>query len=163
MNRSDIRAQFGWYLIVGGSAFVVDIGSFLALQAVGLQLLAASALAFVAATAFNYVLSYRLAFSRGKYGRGEEIGRLAFVALVGLGLNTALVWLFVDIGGVLPVIAKVVAVPIVLVWNFLGRRLLVFRPELPSATFTLTQNVVDQIAGPHDGGAEDTAPEKPRP
>jgi putative flippase GtrA len=163
MRRSDIRAQFGWYLVVGGSAFVVDIASFVAFQSFGMPLLVASSASFVVATVVNYVLSYRLAFSRGRFGRGAEVARLFAVAVVGLGFNTLLVWLFVDLAGITPVVAKVIAVPIVLVWNFLGRRIFVFRPELPEATYSLTQSVVDNIAGTHGDASDKPAADRQAP
>lgn len=145
MRRTDIHAQFAWYLMVGGLSFGVDIGAFLALQALATPVLAASALAFAAATAANYVLSYVLAFERGRFSRGGEIRRLLIVALVGLALNTGLVWLFVTATPMPPVMAKILAVPLVLAWNFLGRRWFVFRPEMPVRTYAATEHLVHEI------------------
>jgi putative flippase GtrA len=59
--------------------------------------------------------------------------RFLAVVLVGLGLNTLLVWFFVYPLSMHPTVAKIVAVPIVLVWNYLGRRLLAFSNEVPVA------------------------------
>ena len=131
--------QLGWYLIVGGSAFVIDIGCFVALTKIGVPVLLASALSFLMATVVNYFLCYKLAFLRGRFGRANEIVRLFGVALIGLGLNTLFVWLFIAYMRMLPVVAKVSAVPFVFGWKFLGRRLFVFHPEVPEATFTITQ------------------------
>jgi hypothetical protein len=55
------------------------------------------------------------------------------IALVGLGLNTLLVWCFVYPLSLHPTAAKILAVPVVLAWNYLGRRLLVFGNEIPVA------------------------------
>ena len=62
-----------------------------------------------------------------------EMLRFLAVVLVGLGLNTLLVWAFVYPLSMHPTVAKIAAVPIVLVWNYLGRRLLVFSNEVPVA------------------------------
>lgn len=145
MRRTDIRAQFAWYLVVGGLSFGVDIGAFVALQALATPVLAASALSFTAATGANYVLSYLLAFERGRFSRSTEIRRLLVVALVGLALNTGLVWLFVSMTPMTPVAAKVLAVPLVLAWNFLGRRWFVFRPQMPVRTYAATEHLVHEI------------------
>ena len=58
---------------------------------------------------------------------------ICVILLVGLGLNTLLVWAFVYPLSMQPTAAKIVAVPIVLAWNYLGRRLLVFSNEVPVA------------------------------
>lgn len=148
MIRSDVRAQFLWYLIVGGLAFFVDIAAFVALSKSGIPWLGASAAAFVIATVANYILSYRLAFLRGRFSRAGEVSRLFAVALVGLGLNTSFVWLFVATAGLEPVVGKILAVPLVLAWNFLGRRIFVFHKTLPDATFEISAQVFDRFNEP---------------
>ena len=147
MIRSDIRIQFFWYLVVGGSAFLVDIVAFWALTRVGLPWLPASVASFIVATVSNYVLSYHLAFTRGRFNRTGEMSRLFLVALVGLLLNTLIVWSVIELAVLEPVIAKIAAVPLVLVWNFLGRRFFVFHRDLPKAIFDLSRNVVGHMDG----------------
>ncbi len=129
--------QFVLYLFVGGISSVLDIGGFAALQYAGVAYLAASTLSFIAATILNYVLSYVLAFTRGKHSPRSEIIRFWLVSLVGLLINTAVVWLLVKLLSAPPIWGKVVAVPVVLVWNFVGRRLFVFSKELPPATMAI--------------------------
>jgi putative flippase GtrA len=138
-----ILAQFGLYLVVGGLSFFVDIGAFVALRAIELPLYLASAASFALATMTNYFLSYLLAFKRGRFARGTELARLFVVAGIGLALNTGFVWLFLRLDLFSEVLAKIAAVPLVLAWNFLGRRIFVFRPELPDGTAVL----VDRVSG----------------
>ena len=59
------------------------------------------------------------------------MARFLIVVLVGLALNTALVWCFVYPLAIQPTVAKIGAVPIVLIWNYLGRRMLVFNDRVP--------------------------------
>jgi putative flippase GtrA len=129
--------QFVLYLFVGGISSVLDIGGFAALQYAGVAYLAASTLSFIAATVLNYVLSYVLAFARGKHSPRSEIIRFWLVSLVGLLINTAVVWLLVKALSAPPIWGKVVAVPVVLVWNFIGRRLFVFSKDLPPAAMAM--------------------------
>ncbi|HTJ62288.1 MAG TPA: GtrA family protein [Alphaproteobacteria bacterium] len=129
--------QFVLYLFVGGISAVLDIGGFLALQYAGIGYIAASVSSFVAATILNYFLSYVLAFTRGKYSQRSEVIRFWLVSLVGLLINTIVVWLVVTEIGALPIVGKVVAVPVVLVWNFAGRRLFVFHKDLPPAAMAV--------------------------
>jgi putative flippase GtrA len=123
--------QFLLYLVVGGLSFLVDIGTFVVLRTNGSPVITASVTSFVAATIANYFLSTKLAFDRGRFVRHVELMRFLGVVLVGLALNTSLVWLFVYPLAIDPTISKIVAVPIVLFWNYIGRRLLVFGHSIP--------------------------------
>jgi putative flippase GtrA len=128
---ASLTMQFLLYLVVGGLSFCVDIGVFVLLQAGAVPVIPASITGFVAATGANYVLSTWLAFQAGRFRRSVEVARFLGVVLVGLALNTGFVWLFVYPLGVHPTVAKIVAVPLVLVWNYLGRRILVFHHNVP--------------------------------
>jgi putative flippase GtrA len=61
---------------------------------------------------------------------------LFVIAVVGLGLNSAVVWLLTAILVWNPTLAKVVAVLPVLAWNYLGRRVMVF-DSTPSAALIM--------------------------
>jgi hypothetical protein len=61
------------------------------------------------------------------------MARFVSVVLIGLGFNTLLVWCFVYQFSIHPAAAKIVAVPVVLIWNYLGRRLFVFSEDIPVA------------------------------
>jgi putative flippase GtrA len=124
--------QFLLYLIVGGLSFFVDIGIFVLLRMAEMPVIPASIASFIAATGANYALSTILAFQGGRFRRHIELVRFLIVVLIGLALNTGLVWLFAYPFGVEPTLAKIIAVPMVLVWNYLGRRLLVFHDRLPT-------------------------------
>ncbi|MGA8699535.1 MAG: GtrA family protein [Xanthobacteraceae bacterium] len=125
--------QFFLYLIVGGLSFFVDIGAFIMLRAIEVPVIPASVASFSLATGANYLLSVVVAFERGRFHRSIEMLRFLSVVLVGLGLNTLLVWSFVFRCSIDPAAAKIVAVPIVLVWNYFGRRLFVFGNDIPIA------------------------------
>jgi len=125
--------QFLLYLVVGGLSFFVDIGAFIVLRAIEVPVIPASVTSFSLASAANYLLSVVLAFERGHFRRSVEILRFLTVVLVGLGFNTLLVWCFVYGFSIHPAAAKIVAVPIVLTWNYLGRRLFVFSNDIPIA------------------------------
>jgi putative flippase GtrA len=124
--------QFFLYLIVGGLSFIVEIATFIALRrAAAAPVIPASVLSFIIATIANYLLSVVLAFQRGRFRRHVEVVRFVSVVLVGLVLNTALVWCFVYPLAIPPIVAKIAVVPIVLIWNYIGRRLFVFSDRIP--------------------------------
>ena len=124
--------QFFLYLIVGGLSFLVEISTFVALRRTAMPVIPASVTSFIVATVANYLLSIVLAFERGRFRRHVELTRFLIVVLVGLTLNTMLVWVFVYPLAIRPTVAKIAAVPIVLIWNYLGRRALVFDSSIPA-------------------------------
>jgi len=129
--------QFFLYLVVGGLSFFVDIGAFIVLRSIEVPVIPASVTSFSLATAANYLLSVVLAFERGRFHRFIEMLRFLSVVLVGLGFNTLLVWYFVYQLSIHPTAAKIIAVPVVLIWNYLGRRLFVFSNDIPVAVRSL--------------------------
>jgi len=64
------------------------------------------------------------------------------VAAIGLVLNTLFVWLFLTLTPLGEVWAKILAVPLVLGWNFFGRRLFVFYPKLPKVPGQIAARMV---------------------
>jgi putative flippase GtrA len=135
--------QFALYLIVGGICFCIDVGGFVALRSFGVPILTASATSFVTATLANYMASRAFVFRSGRFSRPEEILRLFGVAIVGLGLNIAVVWFLAGILGSDPTLAKIFAVFPGVVWNYLGRRTIVFHGA-PSAALAW---VVHRVRG----------------
>ncbi|MGA8597955.1 MAG: GtrA family protein, partial [Bryobacteraceae bacterium] len=129
--------QFGFYLVVGGICFSIDIIGFILLRYSGLRILTASATSFVVATITNYFLCCALVFCSGRYSRPEELLRLFVIALVGLALNSAVVYVLAVVIGFNPTLAKILAVLPILGWNYLGRRAIVFGGTPAPALVTL--------------------------
>ncbi|MFN0115817.1 MAG: GtrA family protein [Paracoccaceae bacterium] len=128
LSRHGLAVQFVLYLFVGGVSFLADLAVFLTLLPLGYAV--ALVPGFVVGTLTNYVLSRLIAFQGGRHTVASEIAMLVTVAATGAALTLILVMGMVELGmGV--VAAKIVATPMVLLWNFLGRRYLVFRPDIP--------------------------------
>src|SRR5258705_2771640 len=112
--------QFLLYLIVGGLSFFVDIGIFVLLRMAEMSVIPASIVSFIAATGANYVLSTVLAFQGGRFRRHIELVRFLVVVLVGLALNTGLVWLFVYPLGADPTPPQILPLPTAPGWKSPG-------------------------------------------
>lgn len=144
LSRSNMPAQFGLYLIVGGLSFLFDFVVFLVMLPAGTTL--AVIVGFCAGTAMNYALSRLLAFSGGRFRRRTEVMRLLIVALIGGALTllivTVLMWL-----GMGSVAAKIVATPLAIGWNYLGRRWFVFHSEIPEMSWTVLQQAATVVQG----------------
>jgi putative flippase GtrA len=123
-----LARALGRYFLVGGAAAVVDIGLFLYFaQRLGMPYLRVGAASFVVATLVNYLLSVRFVFVSGqRFRRRWEVVLVFAVSLVGLGINSAILWAGVEHAHSPLLLAKVAATGVVFFWNFAARRVLVF-------------------------------------
>lgn len=121
-----LPVQFLAYVAIGCAAAILNLISFLALFAFGFSLTASTVVAFVLAAAANYFLCIALLFRHtARWNSAVEVFMYLFVVVaVGafdLGTTTALSFM-----GMTPWLAKSVASILGLVFNFLGRRYVVF-------------------------------------
>jgi dolichol-phosphate mannosyltransferase len=118
--------QFFAYLFVGGAAAVVNFWVFLLLYSFGIPLEIAAPIAFVLAAAVNYLLSVVFVFRhKAKWSNIWEIFIYCLVVLAGAALDLFITKLFVKLGSS-PALAKIIATALVLMFNFVGRRYVVF-------------------------------------
>lgn len=124
----DVR--FLRYLLASVGALAVDMGSFLALLALGAWPAAASAASYSLGILAHWLLSSRTVFADTVAARGPLRTRqkTLFVvsALAGLALTTAIVWLG-DSAGIDPRLAKLAAIAASFVLTWVLRVRVVFR------------------------------------
>lgn len=108
-----------------GAGLMSAVGHFglliLLVQGFALAAVPASAAGAVFGAGINYFLNYRYTFRSSKQHR-EAIRKFAVVALVGLLLNTLLMWLFVDLLGIFYLLAQLLTTGLVFVWSFAASR-----------------------------------------
>lgn len=115
------------YLFVGGFAAIVDTGLVYLLAYVAhVGYVLAVAVAFVTGSAVNYAGCVLWIF-RSTRPRYAEIPMVLVVGAGGLLINELVVWSLYARIGVALMVAKVIAVMVAMMWNFLLRRLVVFR------------------------------------
>ena len=118
------------YGLASAVALAVDYGVLLLLaKQFGVHYLVAATLSFSAGLVVAYLLSTTFVFKgRAKYGAGGEFAGFLITGLAGLALNQALLFAFV--GGLhMPVeFAKAPTALLVFTFNFLSRRLFLFKP-----------------------------------
>lgn len=119
------------YLLASVGALALDMGSFLALLALGTWPAAASATSYTLGIVAHWLLSSRAVFSDVVAERGAQRTRqkalFAGSALVGLALTTAIVWVG-DTAGADPRAAKLVAIAVSFACTWLLRSRVIFRP-----------------------------------
>ncbi len=130
-HRAPLPIQFLMYLFIGGTAAVVNFAVFLALRSAGLPDFTAALSAFGVAAVLNYILCVLLLFRhQARWNTGVELFfYLVVVAVNGL-IDSAITVGLIQLH-VMPALAKLIATAVSLVFNFLGRRFLVF-PEAAS-------------------------------
>lgn len=112
--------------LVGGLCFVIDYGLLALLtELAGINYLVSSAVAFSVSVTVNYLLSMHFVFeSKENVDRFREVVLFVALSVVGLGLNQLLMWLGTEIIGVYYLLTKLAATAIVMVYNFITRKLL---------------------------------------
>ncbi len=121
-------AQFLKYGLVGGIAFVLDVGVLYACtEYVGLHYVVSATIAFIAGLLCNYLLSVTWVFEeRAMSNRTAELLVFSGIGLIGLALNDGLIWLLTERAGFYYIVSKVVAAVVVFLWNFFARRQVLF-------------------------------------
>ncbi|MBW4025634.1 MAG: GtrA family protein [Proteobacteria bacterium] len=127
-GRADVR-QFALFLVAGGTATVVQYCVLVALvEAAGTNPTWAAVLAYLCGAMTSYLLNFHVTFKNSGTGFRAGLTKFLMVNLIGLGLNTLIFVLLRDLG-VYYLLAQAVATGLVLIWNYAGARLFVFRGE----------------------------------
>ena len=117
------------YGFVGGLAFLVDYGTLVLLtEFAGMHYLLAATISFILGLITNYLLSITWVFNQHKLNnRWVEFLLFAFIGVVGLGLNDAIMFLCTERCGIHYTLSKIIATATVFFWNFLARKLILFK------------------------------------
>ena len=117
--------QFMKFGVVGLIAFAIDYGLMVALtELAGIDYLISTTISFIVSVVFNYFASMRYVFTH-KEGLSRRREFIIFVVLsvIGLGLNDLLMWAGTTGLGISYLIVKIGATAIVMVYNFISRKL----------------------------------------
>ena len=116
------------FLIVGVVSAIFDLLLFILLNDYfKVNYLIAGFVSTAFAILLNYYISKKWVFSSGKYSSRVEF--IAFMVFSGIGvvLNSILIWLFVEYMLLEPTPSKVLAIGIVAIFNFITKKLFVFK------------------------------------
>ncbi len=140
LKRMDLRAmfitptengfiQFFRYAFVGGIATVVDWAVLYILTTMGMYYLISTVFAFFAGLAVNFLLSKLLVFSasEAKVGKVGEFVAYAIIGALGLLITMGIMYVLTDKVGMYFMLSKVIATVIVLAWNYIMRKRLLYK------------------------------------
>lgn len=112
--------KFIKFCIVGFSGVFVDFGvTYFFKEVVKLQKYFANAIGFTCAATTNYILNRSWTFNSQNPHIVQEFSRFFIIALIGLAINSAIIWLMNEKFKVNFYLSKLVATIIVTLWNFL--------------------------------------------
>ncbi|WP_343250902.1 GtrA family protein [Diplocloster hominis] len=120
-------AQLVRFGIVGVIAFVIDYVIMIALtELVGINYLISSGISFTISVVVNYILSITMVFQLKKdANKTKEFIIFVILSVIGLGLNQLLMYVQVDLLSIYYMIAKIIATGIVMVYNFISRKIFI--------------------------------------
>jgi len=117
----EVAWKFIKFGIVGFSGVLVDFGfTYISKEWLKIQKYIANAIGFTLAASSNYFLNRWWTFHSQNPEIAIEYGRFLFISLIGLGINTLVLWLLVSRGKYNFYLAKLFAIAVVTIWNFIA-------------------------------------------
>lgn len=121
--------QFFKFAIVGALSFSIDYGLFLLFYKVfEINYLVSSSTSFAISLIINYILTLRFVFvTNTKRNHVREFTYYIGLNFIALGLNQLILFISVEQLAQSPLVGKIIATAVVLVYNFISRKLLIER------------------------------------
>ena len=122
-------SEFVKYFIAGGLAFIVDFSILMLLYRLfHVHYLMATAIGLLFGFTITYLLSIKWVFRyRSVSDQKSEVSIFFFIGIIGFILSELIMWIGVDILLSTVSMTKLIATGIVFVWNFVIRKILLFR------------------------------------
>lgn len=124
-KTENLLIQIFKFGIVGGIAFLIDyVVLFCCKEFIGLSVLLSAAIAFTVSVIYNYIASVKWVFDVNK----EKSAKKNFVifiilSIIGLIITEIIMWIGSDIMKINYLIVKIIATSIVMVFNFITRKM----------------------------------------
>ena len=126
--------EFLRYVLIGGSAFLIDIALMYIFKEFIFQgkfLYLAVFIGYMVGLIYNFFFSCKFVFENGfnKIKNKEIQSFIIFtiIGIIGLLLTELLMKLFVDIIGIYYVLSKILTGAIVMFWNYIARKVIIFK------------------------------------
>ena len=112
--------KFGF---TGGISFIVDYSVLVFLtEILGLNYLVSNCLSFIISVIVNYILSMKFVFKSVNNNKVFDFIIFVVLSVVGLGLNSLIMFICTDYIGIHYTISKIGATGVVMVFNFVSRK-----------------------------------------
>lgn len=112
--------------LVGGMAFVIDyVLLYLCTEFLHIHYLISSIISFTVSVIFNYILSIKWVFDVKKKQDVKDFVIFIILSVIGLGINSLIMYVMVEKFGVYYMLSKIVSTVVVMVYNFITRKIFV--------------------------------------
>lgn len=127
MKSKDNVKQLFLYLVVGGGATVVEWIVFYLLNVqLHIHYMVATGIAFLLSTFANWALGRMIMFQSDQ-SIWKELTKIYLTSIAGFLMNLLIMWIAVQQMHCNEMLAKMIATGIVFFWNFLIRKLVIYR------------------------------------
>ncbi len=122
-----ILVKFIKFGVIGFSGMIVDFGlTYLCKEKLQIQKYVSNTIGFTVAATSNWLLNRIWTFASNNPQILSEYLRFFGVSLIGLGINTLILWLLTDKAKLNFYLSKVGAIGITTIWNFLANNYFTF-------------------------------------
>lgn len=119
--------KFIKFCLVGFSGMIIDFSvTYLLKEKVKISKYLANATGFILAASSNYILNRIWTFQSKNSNIINEYSNFILIAIIGLGINTLVLWFFTDKLKKNFYISKILAVIVATLWNFLANSFFTF-------------------------------------
>ncbi|HOW24341.1 MAG TPA: GtrA family protein [Bacteroidales bacterium] len=123
----EVLMKFVKFGAVGISGIVVDFGiTYLCKEILKIQKYVANAIGFTTAATTNYVLNRIWTFHSTDPAIFLQYSKFLMISVVGLGINTLVLWVLVSRYKKHFYLSKLIAVAVAMIWNFLANYFITF-------------------------------------
>lgn len=125
IKDNKLLLQIFKFLIVGGTATVIDfIVLFILKEFIGLNEIVANTISFTVSVIYNYIASVKWVFDVDKdKNKSKQFITFITFSIIGLLLNNLILWICIDKLSIYYLIGKVIATGLVMVFNFITRKM----------------------------------------
>lgn len=112
--------------VVGGIAFLIDSSLlYILTEYAKIPVLYSSVISFSVSVIFNYILSTKWVFTTKEKQTLKDFIIFVLLSVIGLGINQLIMYLGVDKLNIYYMIVKLFATAVVMVYNFISRKLII--------------------------------------
>ena len=125
IKNNKLLMQIIKFVIVGGIATIIDFVVLIILKEIfGMKPVFANIISFTVSVIYNYIASIKWVFDVDKdQNKKKQFIIFVVLSIIGLGINTIIIWLCDDVLGIYYLIGKILATGIVMVFNFITRKI----------------------------------------
>ncbi len=122
---SKLLTQIIRFIIVGGCATIIDFIIFFTMHSIlSIDIIISNITSFIGGLLFNYFISITWVFNTNKdNNKKNQFILFTIFSIIGLIINTLIVYICSNIINIYPMISKVYATGIVMIFNFITRKL----------------------------------------